>query len=74
MKDVAAIILAAGKGTRMKSELPKPLVPVRGKPMVRYLIDALESAGVSDIAVVIGHGADEMRGANDHFSIAFWGW
>lgn len=61
MKDTAAIILAAGKGTRMKSHLPKPLVPVKGRPMVRYLIDALEAAGVKDIAVVIGHGADEMR-------------
>lgn len=61
MKDTAAIILAAGKGTRMKSHLPKPLVPVQGRPMVRYLIDALESAGVKDIAVVIGHGAEEMR-------------
>lgn len=61
MKDTAAIILAAGKGTRMKSPLPKPLVPVGGRPMVRYLIDALEGAGVKDIAVVIGHGADEMR-------------
>ena len=45
MKDTAAIILAAGKGTRMKSPLPKPLVPVGGRPMVRYLIDALEGAG-----------------------------
>ena len=72
MKDVAAIILAAGKGPRMKSELPKPLVPVRGKPMVRYLIDALESAGVSDIAVVIGHGADEMRKElGDGYSLPF---
>ena len=61
MKNTAAIILAAGKGTRMKSHLPKPLVPVKGRPMVRYLIDALESAGVEDIAIVIGHGADEMR-------------
>ena len=45
----------------MKSPLPKPLVPVGGRPMVRYLIDALEGAGVKDIAVVIGHGVDEMR-------------
>ena len=72
MKDTAAIILAAGKGTRMKSPLPKPLVPVRGRPMVRYLIDALEGAGVKDIAVVIGHGADEMRQElGDHYKLPF---
>jgi len=36
-----AIVLAAGKGTRMKSDLPKVLVPVCGRPMVRYVTDAL---------------------------------
>ena len=72
MKDTAAIILAAGKGTRMKSHLPKPLVPVKGRPMVRYLIDALETAGVKDIAVVIGHGADEMREElGDNYKLPF---
>jgi bifunctional UDP-N-acetylglucosamine pyrophosphorylase / glucosamine-1-phosphate N-acetyltransferase len=56
-----AIILAAGKGTRMKSELPKVLVPVAGRPMVRYVIDALRTAGVNRIVVVVGYRADLVR-------------
>ena len=56
-----AIVMAAGKGTRMKSELPKVLIPVRGRAMIHYVIDALESAGVDGIVVVIGYGADLVR-------------
>ncbi|BBO31786.1 sugar phosphate nucleotidyltransferase [Lacipirellula parvula] len=56
-----AIVLAAGKGTRMKSELPKVLVPVAGRPMVRYVIDALRAAGVERVVVVVGYRADLVR-------------
>jgi bifunctional UDP-N-acetylglucosamine pyrophosphorylase/glucosamine-1-phosphate N-acetyltransferase/UDP-N-acetylglucosamine pyrophosphorylase len=56
-----AIILAAGKGTRMKSELPKVLVPVAGRPMVRYVVEALQSAGVGRLVVVVGYRADLVR-------------
>ena len=56
-----AIVLAAGKGTRMKSELPKVLVPVAGRPMVRYVIDALQAAGIQRIVVVVGYRADLVR-------------
>ena len=56
-----AIVLAAGKGTRMKSELPKVLVPVAGRPMLRYVIDALRAAGVERIVVVVGYRADLVR-------------
>ncbi len=56
-----AIVLAAGKGTRMKSELPKVLVPVAGRPMIRYVIDALRHAGVGRIIVVVGYRADLVR-------------
>ena len=55
------IILAAGKGTRMKSKLPKALHPICGKPMTRYIIDACKGAGVEDCVVVIGHGADQVK-------------
>ena len=56
-----AIILAAGKGTRMKSELPKVLVPVCGRPMVRYVIDALQQAGIERFVVVVGYRSDLVK-------------
>ena len=56
-----AIILAAGKGTRMRSSLPKPIVPFRGKPIVSYLIDGFTKAGVEDKYLIVGHGAEEVR-------------
>jgi bifunctional UDP-N-acetylglucosamine pyrophosphorylase/glucosamine-1-phosphate N-acetyltransferase/UDP-N-acetylglucosamine pyrophosphorylase len=56
-----AIVLAAGKGTRMKSELPKVLFPVLGKPMIHWVIDALEGAGIRRIVVVVGYRADDVR-------------
>ena len=56
-----AIVLAAGKGTRMKSELPKVLFPVCGKPMIEYVLDALERAGVDEIIVVVGYRSDLVK-------------
>ncbi len=56
-----AIVLAAGKGTRMESELPKVLVPVCGRPMLRYVTDALREAGVEKTVVVIGYQAPLVR-------------
>ncbi len=56
-----AIVLAAGKGTRMKSDLPKVLVPVLGRPMIEYVLDALAAAEVAQIAVVVGYRADLVR-------------
>lgn len=53
MKNV--IILAAGKGTRMKSELPKCACPILGKPMIKYLVDACIDAGIDNIIVVVGY-------------------
>lgn len=61
MDDVMAIVLAAGRGERMRSPLPKVLVPVRGKPMIDYVIDALQSAGVENIVVVVGYEAERVR-------------
>lgn len=61
MKDCAVLILAAGKGTRMKSRLCKVLHPVAGRPMIAYVVDAVRTAGLSNIAVVVGHQADEVR-------------
>lgn len=58
-----AVVLAAGKGTRMKSELPKVLVPVAGRPMIEYLLDTLSAAGIHDVLVVVGYRADLVRAA-----------
>ena len=58
-----AIVLAAGKGTRMKSDLPKVLFPVRGKAMINYVLDALDRAGVDEIIVVVGYRQEMVRAA-----------
>lgn len=52
-----AIILAAGKGKRMASDLPKVLVPVCGRAMIRYVIEAVRAAGVEQMLVVVGYRA-----------------
>jgi len=62
----AAIILAAGKSTRMKSELPKVLHKVCGKPMIEHVLDAVRQTGVTKIVVVVGHKAEQVSGALDH--------
>ncbi len=58
-----AIILAAGKGTRMKSVHPKVVYKVCGKEMVNHVIDAACDAGVDETIVVLGHGIDEVKEA-----------
>lgn len=56
----AAVVLAAGKGTRMKSRRPKVLHEIAGKPLVSWSIDAVRGAGCSDVVVVVGHGAEDV--------------
>jgi bifunctional UDP-N-acetylglucosamine pyrophosphorylase/glucosamine-1-phosphate N-acetyltransferase/UDP-N-acetylglucosamine pyrophosphorylase len=58
MPAAMAIVLAAGKGTRMKSDLPKVLVPLLGRPMVRYVLESLSQAGIEHTVVVVGYRAD----------------
>jgi bifunctional UDP-N-acetylglucosamine pyrophosphorylase / glucosamine-1-phosphate N-acetyltransferase len=55
-----AIILAAGKSTRMKSRRPKPLHEICGKPMLHYVLEACYEAGCSRVLGVIGYGKDEI--------------
>lgn len=57
-----AVILAAGAGTRMKSELPKVLHEVCGRPMVSHVISQAKKAGAETIIAVIGHGAEPGKG------------
>ncbi len=61
MSSTVAIVMAAGKGTRMKSDLPKVLVPVAGRPMIEYVLDALHQSGVRRVVVVVGYRADLVR-------------
>jgi bifunctional UDP-N-acetylglucosamine pyrophosphorylase/glucosamine-1-phosphate N-acetyltransferase len=60
---LGAVVLAAGQGTRMRSRLPKVLHPLVGQPMVTHVLDALAAAGVNDVVLVVGHGANQVRAA-----------
>lgn len=59
----SAIILAAGKGTRMGGDLPKVLHEVAGRPMVCWVVDACKAAGCERVVVVVGYKADLVRDA-----------
>ena len=61
MAGAAAIVLAAGKGKRMRSALPKVAHPVGGRPMLWHVLQAARSAGIREIVVVLGHGRDALR-------------
>lgn len=54
----AAVVLAAGQGTRMRSQLPKVLHPLAGVPMLEHVLASLTAAGIGPCIVVTGHGAD----------------
>ncbi len=58
---IGAVVLAAGQGARMKSALPKVAHPIAGRAMVGWVLEALRGAGVGDVVVVVGHGADAVR-------------
>jgi bifunctional UDP-N-acetylglucosamine pyrophosphorylase/glucosamine-1-phosphate N-acetyltransferase len=58
---LSVVILAAGKGTRMKSSLPKVLHPVAHKPMVQHVIDAATELESQNISLVYGHGGDQLQ-------------
>lgn len=62
----SAIVLAAGQGQRMKSELPKPLHRVCGIPMVKLIVDNVCAAGFDRVYLVVGHGGDQVRQAVPH--------
>lgn len=55
------IILAAGKGTRMRSELPKPVVPLKNKPLAKYIIESFNDADVGEVALVVGYKSDVVK-------------
>ena len=61
MQEMVAVILAAGKGTRMKSALPKVLHAVGGRPMLRHVMNAATQAGAKRTLVVVGFGGDQVQ-------------
>lgn len=61
MKKRYAVVLAAGQGTRMKSKLYKVLHPILERPMILYVLDALESVSVDQLITVVGHGAEKVK-------------
>lgn len=59
-----AVLLAAGRGTRMReltNELPKPMIAVRGKPILQHIIEGLRAAGVTEFLLIVGYRADVVR-------------
>lgn len=63
MTEPLAIVLAAGKGTRMNSHLPKVLMEVDRRPMLQYVVDALREGGIGRIVLVVGHRQELVRAA-----------
>src|SRR5216110_1991111 len=59
-----ALLLAAGRGTRMRElthELPKPMLQVRGKPVLQHIVEGLRDAGLADFLIVVGWHAEIVR-------------
>jgi len=61
--NLAVVILAAGKGTRMKSDLPKVLHPIAGRPMVQHVVDAAGALDPDNTVLIYGHGGEAVRQA-----------
>ena len=69
---LSAVILAAGKGTRMNSDLPKVMHHIAGRPIVEWVVDACRAAGAERIIVVVGHSGELVRDAlGDHPDVEF---
>jgi CTP:molybdopterin cytidylyltransferase MocA len=56
----AAVVLAAGRGSRLETERPKPLLPYRGRALVAWALDAAIGSGCAPVLLVVGHEADEV--------------
>lgn len=71
-----AVLLAAGKGTRMReltADLPKPMIAVRGKPILQHIVEGLVAAGIAKILIVVGYRADVVQsffGDGSRFGVA----
>ncbi|HUR20572.1 MAG TPA: bifunctional UDP-N-acetylglucosamine diphosphorylase/glucosamine-1-phosphate N-acetyltransferase GlmU [Vicinamibacterales bacterium] len=63
MTDLHVVILAAGKGTRMKSALPKVLHPLAGRPLIEHILSTVDHLPTTSTTLVVGHGADQVQTA-----------
>jgi len=64
MKTDKAVVLAAGRGTRMReltTDLPKPMIDVRGKPVLQHIVEGLRDAGVREFLIIVGYRADAVQ-------------
>ncbi|WP_438726136.1 bifunctional UDP-N-acetylglucosamine diphosphorylase/glucosamine-1-phosphate N-acetyltransferase GlmU [Parasphingorhabdus sp. DH2-15] len=68
---LAAVILAAGQGTRMKSDLHKVLHPIAGKPMLRHLLDSIMAAGAQKSVLVVGAKREQVEAAAQDYPVSF---
>ncbi|TGV01719.1 UDP-N-acetylglucosamine diphosphorylase/glucosamine-1-phosphate N-acetyltransferase, partial [Mesorhizobium sp. M00.F.Ca.ET.186.01.1.1] len=59
--NIHAVVLAAGKGTRMNSSLYKVMHPLCGKPMIEHVVDALVPLALRNLVVIVGHGAEAVK-------------
>ena len=66
-----ALILAAGQGTRIKSDLPKVLHKVCGKEMVNHVIDTLRKAEIEDVNVIVGKGAELVKEKTNNRNVSY---
>ncbi|MGB8657788.1 MAG: NTP transferase domain-containing protein [Candidatus Zixiibacteriota bacterium] len=70
-RPVAAVILAAGKGKRMNSDLPKVLHQLGGKPIVEYVIDTAKKLGAQRIILIVGHKGNQTQESLEHLEVEF---
>ena len=71
MNDVIALILAAGKGVRMRSDLAKVLHPICGQPMLSYVLGAIQELGLPRVMVIVGHQSERIK---EEFAATSVGW
>jgi len=74
LKNVKAVVLAAGEGTRMRSRLTKLLHPLRYQALVKFPVNACVESGIGEIIIVVGHQADKIRSTlGDGFTYVYQG-
>jgi len=69
--NLAVVVLAAGMGKRMKSDIPKVLHPLLGRPMLSYVLDAVDNLSPKRVVVVVGHSAEEVKKVSDSKKITY---